>query len=156
MELLKITVGIDLLHIPFKGAGPGVIDVIGGHTQAINGTISTLSPHIRGGKLRALAVTGDRRNPALPDVPTFAEAGVSGYSAGNWMGLAAPAGTPAAVVARLQKEVAAMQGTPEFKKQLAHHGSELLQLGSAEFAAYINKETAKWGRVVKQAGIKAK
>jgi tripartite-type tricarboxylate transporter receptor subunit TctC len=156
MELLKVKAGIDLLHIPFKGAGPGVIDVIGGHTQAINGTISTLSPHIRAGKLRALAVTGDRRSPALPGVPTFAEAGVPGYDAGNWIGLAAPAGTPAPVIARLQKEIVAMQKTAEFKKQLANHGSEVLQMGPAEFAKFMDNEMDKWGKVVKQAGIKAK
>ncbi len=155
MELFKVTVGIDVLHIPFKGAGPGVIDVIGGHTQAINGTISTLSPHIRSGKLRALAVTGKKRNSALPDVPTFDEVGVSGYDAGNWIGLAAPAGTSAAIIARLQKEIMAMQKTPAFEKQLNDHGSEVLQLATAEFGAYMDNEMAKWGKVVKQAGIKA-
>jgi tripartite-type tricarboxylate transporter receptor subunit TctC len=155
MELFKITVGVDLLHIPFKGAGPGVIDVIGGHTQAINGTISTLSPHIRGGKLRALAVTGQNRNPALPDVPTFEEAGVKGYAAGNWIGLAAPAGTPPAIIARLQKEIADMQASAEFKKQLAHHGSEVLALDTAAFGKFMDDEMEKWGKVVKQAGIKA-
>ena len=155
MELFKITVGIDLLHIPFKGAGPGVIDVIGGHTQAINATISTLSPHIRSGKLRALAVTGEKRSPALPDVPTFVEAGVSGYDAGNWIGLAAPAGTPAAVIAKLQNEVAEMQKTAAFKKMLLDHGSDALVLGTTEFAAFMDKEMAKWGKVVQQAGIKA-
>ena len=79
MELFKVTAGIDLVHIPFKGAGPGIIDVIGGHTKAINSTISSVSPHIRAGKLRALAVTGKNCNEALPDVPTFEESGVSGY-----------------------------------------------------------------------------
>jgi tripartite-type tricarboxylate transporter receptor subunit TctC len=156
MELLKVTVDIDLLHIPFKGAGPGVIDVIGGHTQAINGSISSLSPHIRTGKLRALAVTGDKRNAALPDVPTFAEAGVKGYDAGNWIGLAAPAGTPAPIIARLQKELVAMQQTEAFKKMLVHHGSEALTMSSTEFAAYMDKEMVKWGEVVKKAGMKAK
>jgi tripartite-type tricarboxylate transporter receptor subunit TctC len=156
MELLKVTVGIDLLHIPFKGAGPGVIDVIGGHTQAINGTISTLSPHIRSGKLRALAVTGAKRSPALPGVPTFDEVGVKGYDAGNWIGLAAPGGTPPAVIARLQKEIAAMQKSAAFEKMLNDHGSEALVLGTTEFAAYMDNEMEKWGKVVKQAGIKAK
>jgi tripartite-type tricarboxylate transporter receptor subunit TctC len=156
MELFKITAKVDLLHIPFKGAGPGVIDVIGGHTQAINATISTLSPHIRSGKLRGLSVSGKNRNSALPDIPTFDEAGVSGYEAGNWIGLAAPAGTPAAVIARLHKEILAMQQLPSFKKQLADHGSEALQMSAAEFTTFVNNEMAKWGRVVKQAGIKAK
>ena len=155
MELFKVTVGIDLLHIPFKGAGPGIIDVIGGHTKAINGTISSVSPHIRAGKLRGLAVTGKNRNQVLPDVPTFEESGVSGYDAGNWIGLAAPAGTPAPIIARLQREIAEMQRSEEFKKQLAHHGSEALTLGTAEFGKYMDDEMAKWGRVVKQAGIKA-
>jgi len=155
MELFKVTVGINLVHIPFKGAGPGVIDVIGGHTQAINGTISTLSPHIRSGKLRALAVTGSKRSAALPGVPTFAEAGVSGYSAGNWIGLAAPAGTPASVIAKLQSEIVAMQKAPAFEKMLRDHGSDALRLNAAEFGAFMDKELAKWGRVVKEAGIKA-
>ena len=155
MELFKVTAGIDLVHIPFKGAGPGIIDVIGGHTKAINGTISSVSPHIRAGKLRALAVTGKNRNEALPDVPTFEESGVSGYEAGNWIGLAAPAGTPAPIIARLQREIAEMQRSEEFKKQLAHHGSEALTLATAEFGKYMDDEMEKWGKVVKQAGIKA-
>ncbi len=155
MELFKVTAGIDLVHIPFKGAGPGIIDVIGGHTKAINGTISSVSPHIRAGKLRALAVTGKNRNGALPDVPTFEESGVSGYEAGNWIGLAAPAGTPAPIIARLQREIAEMQRSEEFKKQLAHHGSEALTLATAEFGKYMDDEMEKWGKVVKQAGIKA-
>jgi tripartite-type tricarboxylate transporter receptor subunit TctC len=155
MELLKFTVGIDLVHIPFKGAGPGIIDVIGGHSKAINGTISSVSPHIRGGKLRGLAVTGKNRSAALPDVPTFEESGVSGYEAGNWIGLAAPAGTPAFIIARLQKEIVELQNSSEFKKQLEHHGSEALALGSSEFGKFVDDEIAKWGKVVKQAGIKA-
>ena len=155
MELFKLTAGIDLVHIPFKGAGPGIIDVIGGHTKAINGTISSVSPHVRTGKLRALAVTGKNRNEALPDVPTFEESGVPGYEAGNWIGLAAPAGTPAPIIARLQREIAEMQNSEEFKKQLVHHGSEALTLASAEFGKYMDDEMAKWGRVVKTAGIKA-
>ena len=155
MELFKVTTGIDLVHIPFKGAGPGIIDVIGGHTKAINGTISSVSPHIRAGKLRALAVTGKNRNEALPDVPTFEESGVSGYEAGNWIGLAAPAGTPAPIIARLQREIAEMQRSEEFKKQLMHHGSEALTLATAEFGKYMDNEMAKWGKVVKQAGITA-
>ena len=94
MERFKFTAGIDLLHVPFRGAGPGIIDVVGGHTQAINATISTLVPHIRGGKLRALGVSGTKRSHVLPEVPTIEEQGVPGYEAGNWYGLAAPAGTP--------------------------------------------------------------
>jgi tripartite-type tricarboxylate transporter receptor subunit TctC len=155
MELFKSHVGIDLVHIPFKGAGPGVIDVIGGHTQAINATISTLAPHIQSGKLRALAVTGSKRSTALPEVPTFEEQGITGYDAGNWIGLAAPAGTPQAIIMRLQKEIEAMQKTPAFAKMLADHGSDALVLNTAAFAQFMENEMVKWGKVVKQAGIKA-
>jgi tripartite-type tricarboxylate transporter receptor subunit TctC len=155
MELFKITAGIDLLHVPFRGAGPAVIDVIGGHTKAINATVSTLGPHIRGGKLRALGTSGKKRTAALPGVPTIEEAGVPGYQAGNWIGVAAPAGTPAAVVERLQKEIAAMLDRPDIQKQIAADGSEIMHMSSSEFAAYMDNEMAKWGRVIKQAGIKA-
>jgi tripartite-type tricarboxylate transporter receptor subunit TctC len=155
MELFKITAGVDLLHVPFRGAGPAVIDVIGGHTKAINATITTLSPHIRGGKLRALGVSGKKRSAALPDVPTIEEGGVPGYDAGNWIGIAAPAGTPAPIVARLHKEISGMLDLPEIQKQIASDGSEIMRMSPSEFAAYMDNEMAKWGRVVKQAGIKA-
>jgi tripartite-type tricarboxylate transporter receptor subunit TctC len=155
MELFKITAGVDLLHVPFRGAGPGVIDVIGGHTKAINATISTLSPHIRSGKLRALGVSGKNRSVVLPDVPTIEEGGVPGYDAGNWIGIVAPAGTPAAIVARLNKEISGMLDQSEIQKQIASDGSEIMRMSPAEFATYMDNEMAKWGRVVKQAGIKA-
>jgi tripartite-type tricarboxylate transporter receptor subunit TctC len=155
MELFKITAGIDLLHVPFRGAGPAVIDVIGGHTQAINATISTLSPHIRGGKLRAIGVSGSKRTPVLPDVPTTEEGGVPGYDAGNWIGLAAPAGTPPAIVARLHKEISGMLDQPAIQKQIASDGSEILRMSPAEFGTFMDNEMAKWGKVVKTAGIKA-
>jgi tripartite-type tricarboxylate transporter receptor subunit TctC len=155
MELFKITAGVDLLHVPFRGAGPAVIDVSGGHTKAINATISTLSPHIRGGKLRAIGVSGTKRSAVMPDVPTIEEGGVPGYDAGNWIGLAAPAGTPDAIVARLHKEISGMLALPDIQKQIASDGSEIMRMSPAEFAAYMDKEMAKWGRVVKTAGIKA-
>jgi tripartite-type tricarboxylate transporter receptor subunit TctC len=155
MELFKITARVDLLHIPFKGAGPAVIDVIGGHTQAINATVSTLAPHIRGGKLHAIAVSGAKRSAVLPEVPTTEEGGVPGYDAGNWVGIAAPVGTPPAIIARLHQEILAMQDSAEFQKHMAADGSEIVRMSSAEFAAYMDNEMAKWGRVVKQAGIPA-
>ena len=156
MELFKITAGVDLLHVPFRGAGPAVIDVIGGHTKAINATISTLSPHIRGGKLRAIGVSGTKRSAVLPDVPTIEEGGVPGYDAGNWIGIAAPAGTPDAVVARLHKEISGMLDLPEMiQKQIASDGSEILRMSPAAFAKYMDDEMAKWGKVVKTAGITA-
>ena len=155
MERFKFTAGIDLLHVPFRGAGPGIIDVVGGHTQAINATISTLSPHIRGGKLRALGVSGTKRSHVLPEVPTIEEQGVLGYEAGNYYGLAAPAGTPDAIIQRLAKEIWAMQDLPAIQKQIANDGGDLFRLSPREFAAFMDSQMDKWGQVVKQAGIKA-
>ena len=155
MERFKFAAGIDLLHVPFRGAGPGIIDVVGGHTQAMNATISTLSPHIRGGKLRALGVSGTKRSHVLPEVPTIEEQGVKGYEAGNWYGLAAPAGTPDAIIAKLHKEIWAMQNLPAIKKQIANDGADVMRMSPREFAAFMDNEMAKWGEIVKQAGIKA-
>jgi len=154
-ELFKLSAGVNLLHVPFRGAGPGIIDVVGGHTKAINATISTLSSHIRGGKLRALGVSGAKRSPVLPDVPTIEEGGVPGYDAGNWYGIAAPAGTPDAIVAKLHKEISGIQDLPAIQRQVANDGADILRMSPIEFAAYMESEMSKWGRVIQQAGIKA-
>ena len=112
-------------------------------------------PHIRSGKLRTLGVGGTKRLATLPDVPTIAEAGVPSYEAINWWGILAPAGTPAAIVAQLHTEIAAVQGSPGVQKLLAGEGAEVVNMSSAEFAAFLTRETNKWGRVVKEGGIKA-
>ncbi len=154
-ELLKMLAKIDVLHVPFRGAGPAGIDVISGNTTAMISTTSSVSAHIRGGKLRGLAVSTPKRIEALPDTPTFAEAGLPEYQGGNWIGIGAPAGTPKAIIDLLQKEIAAIQDKPEVQKQMIERGAEVLKLGPAEFRAFIEKETEKWGSVVKQAGIQA-
>jgi tripartite-type tricarboxylate transporter receptor subunit TctC len=154
-ELFKATAGIDLLHVPFRGAGPAIIDVTGGHTQAIIATITTIAPHVRGGRLRALAVSGTKRNPILPDVPTMEEGGVAGYEAGNWIGIVAPAGTPTAIVDRLHREISAIQELPEVQKQIAADGAEVVHMSPAGFGAFMGKEMAKWDAVIKRGGIKA-
>jgi tripartite-type tricarboxylate transporter receptor subunit TctC len=112
-------------------------------------------PHIRSGKLKALGTTGAKRSPVVPDVPTVAEAGVPGYEASNWWGILAPAGTPPAIVDRLHEELAAVQGSAETKRRFETEGAEALPMSSAEFGAFIAAETAKWARVVKEAGITA-
>jgi tripartite-type tricarboxylate transporter receptor subunit TctC len=155
MELFKLTAGIDLVHVPFRGAGPAIIDVAGGHTKAIMATIATLSPHVRSGKLRMLGVSGKMRSAVLPDVPTFDEQGVTGYEAGNWIGIAAPAGTPPAVIARLNKEIATIQDSADFKSKLDADGAVVVKYTPAEFSAFMARELEKWGRVVKEANIKA-
>ena len=154
-ELFKISAGVDLLHVPFKGAGPAMIDVIGGHTQVVFASIASTTPYLRSGKLRALGVAASSRDPALPDIPTVAEAGVSGYEAANWIGIVAPAGTPAAIVTKLHTEISAVLDAPELQKQFAAAGAVPLRMTPAEFGAHMAAETEKWGRVVKEGKITA-
>ena len=154
-ELFKLEAGVNMLHVPFKGGGPSMIDVIGGHTKLLFSSLVQTTPHIRSGKLKALGVGGTKRNPVLPDVPTIAEAGVPTYEAVNWWGLVAPAGTPAPIIARLHKAVQAVQGAEDVQKQFASEGAEIVRMSPAEFGAFMQKEMDRWGRVVKEAGIKA-
>ena len=154
-ELFRLAAGVNMLHVPFKGGGPAMIDVLGGHTKVIFATTITALPHVRSGKLRVLGVGGRERSHALADVPTIAEAGVPGYEAANWIGIVAPAGTPAAIVAKLHKEISAAVDSPEIQKQFSSEGVEAMRMSSAEFGDFAVKEMAKWERVVKEGGIKA-
>jgi tripartite-type tricarboxylate transporter receptor subunit TctC len=154
-ELFKVTAGVDILHIPFRGAGPALIDVVGGHTNAAFGSVTSSAVHIRAGKLRPLGVGSKTRSPVLPDVPTVAEAGVPGYEAANWIGVVATGGTPEPIVARLHKEISEILDSPEVQKLFASEGADVVHMSTAQFGAYMVAETEKWGRVVKQAGIKA-
>ena len=153
-ELFKLMAGVDLLHVAFKGGGPALIDVLGGHTKAIFATTITALPHIRSGKLRALGLGARERSPVLAELPTIAEAGVPGYEAANWIGIVAPAGTPAAIVAKLHQEISAIQDQPEVKKQFAAESVDVLRMSSAGFGAFFASEMEKWERVVKEGGIK--
>jgi tripartite-type tricarboxylate transporter receptor subunit TctC len=154
-ELFKLMAGVDMLHVPFRGGGPALIDVIGGHTKLAFATVVATKGHARSGKVRALGVGETKRHPLLPEVPTIAEAGVPGYAAANWIGVVAPAGTPAAIVEKLNKEISAALDSPEVQKQFSAEGAEVVRMSSAEFGDFMVKELAKWGRVVKEAGIKA-
>jgi len=153
-ELFKMAAGIDMLHVPFKGTAPAMIDLMGGNTKVTFGSTASTMPHLRSGKVRALAVGGRERSPALPDVPTVNESGVP-YEAANWIGLVAPAGTPAAIVERLHKEIAEIQNSPKARQQFDAAGAEIARMSVAEFGAFQASELAKWGKVVKEAGIKA-
>jgi tripartite-type tricarboxylate transporter receptor subunit TctC len=155
MEYFKLLAKVDLVHVPFRGAGPAAIDVVAGNTKAVMATTSSLSGHVRNGKLRGLAVSAPKRIAALPDVPTFTEAGMPEYEGGNWIGFAAPAGTPKAVIDKLHREILAVQDIPEVQTQFANRGADVERKGPAEFRAFIAAETEKWGRVVKEANIKA-
>ncbi len=153
-ELLKQMTGIDIVQIPYKGGGPAAIAAIGGQTQLIIGTTVGLLPHVRSGKLRAIAVTSPKRTATAPEIPTFAESGAPGYDHEPWNGFLAPAKTPAAIVAKLHAEVARVLGTPDVKKIFANEGAEAVGNSPQEFAAIVKSETAKWAKVIKTAGIK--
>jgi len=154
-ELFKLTAGIDMVHVPYKGGGPAMTDVLGGYTKIMFSSMVQTTPFVLNGQLRALGTSGARRNPALPDVPTIAEAGLPGYEATNWWGVVAPAGTPPEIVEKLHTEIAAVQESPKTKEQFAAQGADIVQMTSAEFGTFIEKEINKWERVVKEAGIKA-
>ena len=154
-ELFKIAAGVNLLHVPFRGGGPAMIDVVGGHTKAIFATLPTAAPQVRSGKVPALGIGASKRQAVLPDVPTVAEAGLPGYEVANWIGLVAPAGTPAAIVEKLNREISAILQSPEVRQQLANEGAETQIMTPAEFGAFMVSELEKWGRVVKEGGITA-
>jgi tripartite-type tricarboxylate transporter receptor subunit TctC len=154
-ELFKSMTGVDVGIVQFKGGGPAMIDVIGGHTHAALGSLIQFMPHIKSGKVKALGTGGAKRSVSLPDVPTIAEGGVPGYEANNWWGIIAPAGTPRPVIDRLYKEISTILSSAETQKVFGDQGAEVDKLGPAEFGPYIVAETAKWGKVIKEANIKA-
>jgi len=153
-ELLKNMAGVNLVHVPYKGGGPALTDLVAGHVEIFVAVISTAVPQVKAGKARALAVTGPRRAAALPDVPTVAEAALKGYEATNWYGYVVPAATPRPVIERLHKATAAVLALPEVRQALLDQGIEAAPGTPAEFAAYIQSETAKWAKVIRSAGIK--
>jgi tripartite-type tricarboxylate transporter receptor subunit TctC len=153
MELLKSMAGIDLQHVPYRGTAAAVTDVIGGQIAATFANALTAKPQVDSGRVRALAVSGPKRVDAFPTVPPVAEAGVPGYEAMQWYGMAAPAGTPAPIIARLHAEAAKALQTDEMKEKLALDGAQPVGSTPAEFAALIRRELEKWSRVVRAAGI---
>jgi tripartite-type tricarboxylate transporter receptor subunit TctC len=153
-ELFRMTAGIDFKIVQFKGGGPAMIDTMGGHSQISLGTLTQSLPQIKAGKLKPLGFGGSARSQLLPDVPTIAEAGVPGYEAAIWWGILAPAGTPKAVVERLQKEITSIMTLDETKKLFEMQGAEADLLGPAEFPNFIRTEMVKWGKVIKEGNIK--
>ena len=152
-ELFKMVAGVDIVHIPYKGTGPAIADVVAGQVQMNFAGISSARPHVESGRLRAIAVTGDKRNPALPDVPTFAESGLA-VDAGTHWGLLAPAATPAAVIRKINAEVDRVLQQPEVKARIAELGFDAAGGSPEAWAALIRSEMAKWAKVVKEARIK--
>ena len=154
MELLKQQAGVDINHIPYRGTGPAMIDTVGGRLTMMFDTTPTALPHIRDGRVRALAVTAARRDPALPDVPTIAET-VPGYEAIGWYGVLGPAGLSPAVIARLHHAVDGLLADPGFAARLTAQGVEPMRGTPAEFAAMIAADRARWGEVIRRGNIRA-
>jgi tripartite-type tricarboxylate transporter receptor subunit TctC len=154
-ELFLRTAGINMVHVPYKGGGPAVIDAMAGQIECLISLMSTAGPQVKAGKLRGLGVTSPARQPSLPDVPTVAESGYPGFEASGWLGLAFPAKTPAAIVDRIHKESVAVLNTAEVRKQLEDVGLDPAPSSPEVFQAYIKAEHAKWEKLIRAAGIKA-
>lgn len=154
-ELFQQIAGVKVTHVPYKGGGPALADLLGGHVDAMFATLPSAMAHIRSGKLRALAVTGERRSPALPDVPTAGEAGARGLVVMTWNGVLAPAGTPAAVIERLQREVKAAIAVDAVRERYATAGAEPMTLRPEQFRDLIARDYGRWARLIKDNGISA-
>jgi tripartite-type tricarboxylate transporter receptor subunit TctC len=153
-ELLKQEAKIELVHVPYKGTGPGLIDLISGQVQLTMTSVPSVVPHVSSGKLRALAVTGDARLEALASVPTFREVGLPGVNVVIWYGLLAPARTPQSIVNRIANSVAEAAKSPDMKEKMTRSGADPVGNTPAEFGAYYKSERDRWGRIARQAKIR--
>jgi len=153
-EVFKAVAGVDLLHVPFKGGGPALVDLMAGRVDVMLDTAASAMPHVRSGKLRALAISGPKRSPEYPDLPTFAEAGLPGYDTNAWYSVHAPAGTPPEVVRRLNAELVASLKEPDVQARFKQLTTEPVGNTPEEFAAFVKAELDKYARVIKGAGIK--
>jgi tripartite-type tricarboxylate transporter receptor subunit TctC len=154
MELIKASAGIDLLHVPYKGSPAMLADLMGGQVALGFDNILSSAPHIAAGRLRAIAISGGHRSPALPELPTIAEAALPGFDVTVWQGMLAPAATPPAIVARLDREIRAGMQDPDLRERMAGLGVEVIAGPPAEFAAFIAADLARWGPVIRQSGAR--
>jgi len=153
-ELFKTTAGVDMTHIPYKGAAPAVVDLLAGHVSLMFDNLASALPNIKAQRVRALAVTTLRRSPFLPQLPTISESGLKGFDIGTWFGIFAPAGTPPEIVERLNAEITRILGTPAMKERLAGLGAEPQPDTPAQFAAYVKSEMTKYAAIIRQSGAK--
>lgn len=153
-ELFAKKAGVDMMHIPYKGSSAAVVDVMGGQVPIMFDALTGIVSHIKSGKLRALAVTGDKRSAVIPDVPTFAELGFEDFDLGSWNGVWAPKNTPKSVVEKLSKEIVRISHTPEVEKRIQDLAAQIVGSGSTEFDAYSRSEYKKWGDMVESLNIK--
>jgi tripartite-type tricarboxylate transporter receptor subunit TctC len=151
-ELFRTTAKLEMVHVPYKGSAPAITDLIGGHVPMMFDTTVAIVPQIKAGKVRAIAVSGSQRSPQLPDVPTFAEAGLPGVESYGWYGFFAPAGTPRELISKINDVTLKFMKSPEFQKVLADTGSDYVGDTPENFAAFIKAESAKWTRVAKETG----
>jgi tripartite-type tricarboxylate transporter receptor subunit TctC len=155
MELLNRMTGIQLVHVPYKGTAPSILDLVAGRVSVTSASAISTLPHVRSGRLRALAVASAKRSPSAPELPTVAEAGVPGFAVDQWYGLFAPAKTPREIVTRLHGEIAKLVAQPQAKERLLSMGLDPVGMPPDEFTAYLKTETVKWGKLVREADIKA-
>jgi tripartite-type tricarboxylate transporter receptor subunit TctC len=154
MELLQSSAQFDLVHVPYKGSGPAITDLLGGQIQAMLLTIPAVMPYVASGKLRAIATSGRKRSPALPDLPTLEEAGLAGFEYAPWYGVFAPAGTPAPVLQKIHAAINKVLADPEIRDKLGKQGLEVQALTREEFAAIVQADMPKWAKVIRNLGIK--
>jgi tripartite-type tricarboxylate transporter receptor subunit TctC len=152
-ELFMMTAGIRMVHVPYKGGAPATTDLLAGQVAVMFNNVITAVPHVRVGRLRALAVTTAKRSPALPEAPTVGEAGYPGYESNSWQGIVTRAGTPGNIVARLHSEAVKVLNLPEVRNPIAAQGNDIIASSPEEFTAYIRSEMDKWGKVIKAAGV---
>ncbi|MDP1538146.1 MAG: tripartite tricarboxylate transporter substrate binding protein [Burkholderiales bacterium] len=155
MELFLVLANLNMLHVPYKGSGPGVTDLIAGHVPVMMPNMLSAQPHIKSGRIRALGVTGTKRAPGADDIPTIAEAGLPGYEAVQWYGVLAPAATHRDIITKLHTGVVRALQNPDVRQRLLNDGAEPVGSSPEEFATYLRSETVKWAKVIKAAGIKA-
>lgn len=154
-EVFKLAAGVDIVHIPYKGTGPALTSVISGESQMIISSLLPALPHLKAGRLRALAVTSAARSAAVPNVPTASESGLPKFETSSWHGILAPARTSRAIIMRLHAELVKVLNLPDVRERLTAQGLNVVASTPQEFAAYIKSETAKYARVIKQIGLKA-
>jgi tripartite-type tricarboxylate transporter receptor subunit TctC len=154
-ELFRQQAGLEMTHIPYKGGGPALNDVIGGQVPVFFANMASGLAHVKGGKLRALAVTGNKRSPALPEAPTMAEAGLAGYEVYEWNAIFAPAGTPSPIIVRLAEAITKALQSPDVQERVASLGGEIAALGPVETTRFVREQTELWGRVVRAGAIRA-
>ncbi|MEQ1773784.1 MAG: tripartite tricarboxylate transporter substrate binding protein [Burkholderiales bacterium] len=155
MELINRMAGVQLVHVPYKGTAPSIVDLVGGRVSVTVASAISTMPNVRSGRLRALAVASAKRSPSVPELPTVAEAAIPGFAVDQWYGLFAPAGTPRDIVNKLHGEIAKTVAQPDSKERLLAMGLDPVGSSPDEFTAYLKTETVKWGKLVRDAGIRA-